>query len=346
MDDLTPVWSRSACWLALVSACLSLCPTALAAEPTSTELAVARRLFQEATDFERRRSFPEAIAKLRDALEIKETPGLRFHLAHCEEKVGLLVEAMLDYERAADLLASGVRADDVEQLLGPARRALEARLPTLRIAVPGGLEQLRVSLNRRTVSRAIVDRAAPINPGSYRVEVAATGYLPFVKVIKITEGEHAVIRADLAEPQRAEEKPSVDGAARGSSARNILLLGESVFTLAGLGIGVGHFFVRQAASNRYQKAQGDIERIAGDPGRSSCTMPTDTAVAAACEALNDSASDHQRARVLTYVGLAGAGLGTASIVLTLLIWKEPKFAPKVSAMFRPGGATLVLGGPF
>src|SRR5690606_8548188 len=76
--------------LLLAGALLLVAPSA-GAEPTATELAVARRLFREATQLEERQRWDLAAQKLREAIRIKETPGLRFHLAHCQENMGLLV---------------------------------------------------------------------------------------------------------------------------------------------------------------------------------------------------------------------------------------------------------------
>ncbi len=54
------------------------------AEPSAADIASARRLFSEATELRRAGQWSDAAAKLREAIAIKETPGLRFHLAHCE----------------------------------------------------------------------------------------------------------------------------------------------------------------------------------------------------------------------------------------------------------------------
>src|SRR5688572_26156008 len=64
------------------------------AEPSATELSVARKLFQEASELESRDDFEGARKKLRAALEIKDTPGLRFHLGYCAEQLGEFVTAL------------------------------------------------------------------------------------------------------------------------------------------------------------------------------------------------------------------------------------------------------------
>src|SRR5882724_4575305 len=77
----------------------------LFADPLPAEIMLARRLFAEARAREEAKDWPTAASKLNEALAIKETAGLRFHLAYCEEQQGLLVEALVDYERSEDLPA-------------------------------------------------------------------------------------------------------------------------------------------------------------------------------------------------------------------------------------------------
>ena len=156
----------------VVASALAASP-AWADEPTATELAIARRLFKEATELEAEGEWELAASKLKEALQIKDTPGLRFHLAHCEERLGQLVEAMLDYDRARDLLAAGAKAPDVESLLEPARRSLEQRLPTLLVVIPADVPNLSIQLNGRTQARPVLGRPAPVNPGKYHVVVSA-----------------------------------------------------------------------------------------------------------------------------------------------------------------------------
>jgi hypothetical protein len=88
-------------------------------EASAADRASARRLFEEATELESRREWSAATAKLGQALEIVETPGLRYHLAYCQEEQGLMVEALRNYERAQQMIAAGTKAPDVAELLAP-----------------------------------------------------------------------------------------------------------------------------------------------------------------------------------------------------------------------------------
>src|SRR3954468_19292207 len=113
------------------AACLlasSLCSRWAFAEPTPTEIAVARRLFEEATELEGRSEWTEARAKLTEAVGVKETPGLRFHLGYCAEQLGEFVAALLQYDRAVDLIRAGATAPDVARQLEPAKARVEGKI--------------------------------------------------------------------------------------------------------------------------------------------------------------------------------------------------------------------------
>lgn len=121
---------------------LALAPPAavLAAEPTPSEISVARRLFDEGKSAEENGRWREAADKFRQAAAIKDTPGIRFHLARCEEERGALVEALVEYDRARELLDGGVKAPDVERLLPEARERVRARVAHVTLRLPDGVQ--------------------------------------------------------------------------------------------------------------------------------------------------------------------------------------------------------------
>ena len=135
---------------------LLLGATPVAAEPVSAEIALARRLFAEAKAAEEGKDWSLAAAKLRDAIAIKETGGLRFHLAYCQEQQGLLVESLGDYERADDLTAG--TNDDLRSQLPAKREALHRRIPTVTLLVPPKPTDPTLTVDGRSM---MVDRGPP-----------------------------------------------------------------------------------------------------------------------------------------------------------------------------------------
>jgi hypothetical protein len=166
------------------------------ADASASELVVARQLFRDAVELERARAWEKAAGKLRDAIAIKETPGLRFHLAHCEVELGLLVEALLDYDRAGELIFGGVKAKDVELLLTPASEALKKRIPTLTVEV-GDVEGASVELDTKPVSASAIGRPTLLNPTSHQLVVRAPGRIPFRREFTLAEGQKLALVALL-----------------------------------------------------------------------------------------------------------------------------------------------------
>src|SRR5204862_4781008 len=135
-------------------------------------------------------------------VSIKDTPGLRFHLAHCEEQMGHLVEAAAEYDRADALIREGAKAADVAELLEVARAALRERVPTVVIRAPAGTRDLRLTIDDQPVSSAVLGDRVPLNPGSHAILVEASTRRPFRLEVTLKEGEDRAIEADLkSEPE-------------------------------------------------------------------------------------------------------------------------------------------------
>lgn len=312
---------------------------ARAQEPSPTELAVARRLFEDATDLERMERWELAASKLREAVAIKDTPGLRFHLAHCEENMGQLVEALLNYERARDLIAGGAKAPDVEALLEPARLSVERRLPTLVLVTPVGVKEMDVEINGRPMARSVLGRPAPVNPGTHRILVKAPGYRDFLQEISIGEGLRRTVSVELQPiPLPAAPPPTLPpvntrrpDSASASGARTFVLLGEAALTVAAAGMGVAYRIEQESARDRIPRARRRIDELGTTTADSSCNgARAGSTVDSACRELHSAINDYDRARFLSAAGFVGAGVGAVSIVLTLALWPKNSEPPRVA----------------
>src|SRR5688572_28856013 len=151
-------------WLAsaIVAIALTTAPAlparAQAAEPTPAEIAVARKLFTEASELEQAKNWSGAEGKLREAVAIKETPGLRYHLGFCLEQQGKLVEALVEYDRADEMLARGVKAPDVAELVGPARDGVKKRVGNIVLKLPEGVsdKDAKIQIDGTAVKPALI----------------------------------------------------------------------------------------------------------------------------------------------------------------------------------------------
>src|SRR5688500_18170811 len=113
--------------LALVLPLLLHAIPAQAADPTPLQLKRARELFHEAEGHEDRREWPEALRKLRLVAEVKLTPGVRSHIALCEENVGDLAAAHDDYVAALEE-AKATHAEEVVVFVTPRLASLRRRV--------------------------------------------------------------------------------------------------------------------------------------------------------------------------------------------------------------------------
>ncbi len=336
---------------AVVACAFALVAVPALAEPTPSELVLARRLFADASALEEAGHWEAASTKLREALAIKETPGLRYHLAHCEEQLGALVAASLEYARASELIRAGAQAPDVAQLLALADQRLVLQIPKLVLDVPADLQGVTVEIDGHAINAAVLKNPIPLDPGSHQVTAHAPNRGDFNERVELTLGQtHTLV---LVFPQRGAPPPEPSAATpravrpavpgperRGVAPRTIALIGEGALVAAGLGVGIGFTVARANAADRVARFQSEIDARAGS-GDAGCEA---VATSPACTELRSAIDDHRRSSLLMTVGYVGAGVGLTAGVLTWLLW--PASDARVSAAVGPDGATLGVGTTF
>lgn len=321
---------------------------------TPAEIAVARRLFGEATKLEHAKQWAGAAKKLKGALDIKETPGLRFHLAYCEENMGKLVQALVDYDRAAEMISDGVKAPDVAARLAAARKALKKRVPTLTVTLPAGAAGAKLSVDGQAMARSVVGQPMPLDPGQHSVEVDADGYKPFHATVTLAEGDRKTTAAKLEKIEAATPAtapapaapPTADtgGTHRAFPLRTAVLIGEGAVTLAGLGVGIGFTVARGNASSRADSAQAAIDQKTGKPGDPSACTNASPDVQTSCDALKSALSDKDNDGRIATVGFIGAGVGAAATIVTWLVWKPAAREHALAVTLQPVAGGGMLGG--
>jgi hypothetical protein len=327
-------------------AAVVLATSSVSAEPTPTEIATARRLFSEARAAEDIREWSVAASKLRAAIVVKETAGLRFHLAYCEEQQGMLVEALADYERSEDL-GKQSNEDFVAQL--PARReSLHKRIPTVTVLTPPTVADVVVSVDGHVVPSTFLGKPIPLNPGQHKLEAAAPGRATFVSDVMLKEGDALVTSASmLAEEKRAVSsslpsatapRPTLPPPApsSGSSARSFALLGEATLALGALAVGIGYTV---AASS----ADGDADRLRGEVDGQGCSAQTPSRV---CTDLQHFVDLAQTDRFIGLLGFIGAGVSAAAFAGTLVLWQGTTVKASIVPHGTPSAPGLSVVGRF
>jgi hypothetical protein len=342
----------------LLGALLLVAPAAKSQgrRPSPSEVTEARQLFAEAAELEAHSQWSAAAVKLKSALAIKETPGLRYHLAHCEEQLGSFVEAAADYDRAADLIHDGAAAPDVEPLLPLARRRLESRIAKLDIVVPSGISAA-AELDDRALAASALGTSLKLDPGIHRVIVRAAGHSEYRAFVSLSIGEHRTLKIVFPDPVPAAPASPVASAAASeapasgasspsrapsdarpsSGVRTALLVGEASLAAAGVGIGLGFGLARPAAARRVHAAQANL--------------PEDSQVCAndrtgACAELGDAISTYRRDVNVETIGFVGAGVAAGLFAATWALWPSPRKETAITVQPAAGGAVFSARGVF
>ncbi len=323
--------------LLLVCTALSLAQAAHA-EPSAVEISAAKHAFEAALGAEAEQRWADAGTKLREAIAVKDTPGLRFHLAHCETELGHLVEASVEYDRALELLQAGAKAPDVQKLLAPARAELLKRIPHLSLEIQSDVKVPVISIDKRPYTASELALGVPLNPGAHQVRVQAAGRRTFERSLTLKEGDRIMLPVALEgastpevpldtspapEPALEQRSSAAEKTRTGdaSPTKLYLMIGESVLVAAGLGVGIGYSVARGAATERINDAQARIDEVS--PGADACHT-TDSQLAGACSDLHAALDDHDRAALLSRIGFVTAGVGAAALVTTWLVFPRPR----------------------
>lgn len=348
--------------LGLLGPLAAASPAWSAPEPSPSEISVARRLFGEGRSAEEAGRWHEAAEKFRSAIAIKDTPGLRFHLARCEEEQGAFVEALVEYDRARELLDSGVQAADVEKLLPGARERVRAKLALLTLKTPQDAAEVTIELDGRTLSSSVLGQALPMNPGKHRVTAATRGRSRSVE-LELATGEARQLTLELPDatttPAGASPPPPASARApgpsvsssdsvapstgdHGLSARSLVLVGEGAVLVVGLATGIGFTLAKSSADDRSREANAALEQKFGGDPRACTQMP----LPEACPALNEAIEDGRRDAALATAGFVTAGVSALALGLTYGLWPEAASKPRVSASATRAGFSLALAGHF
>lgn len=300
------------------------------AEPTPTEIQAARDLFRKAEADEDAERWADALDKIKRAMSVKPTPGLRFHEALCEEKLGHLVAALADYT-AAEQMAREQNNKDVLDAVAEPLKTLRIRVPTLTIEVPPA-QGAQIELDGNPIAPGLYGVAMPVEPGTHRVSARAPGKRLFSTQVTLheREAETSTVRwTDVpalpetggggATQPDAHEKPETPPTETHPAGHvKVGAIVATVSSVALLGFGVGAYVAADGA-------HGDL--------------------VARCPTLTDCGDLRTTVRAWDAVAL-GAWIASAGVaVVAIVLWATPS-KPSSSARLelRPGG--LAFSGSF
>ncbi len=315
---MRPLFPRQAALAALLAGAFATAK-ARADEPATPGLSLeaARDLFVEAEKDEDAGRWGEALEKVRRVAEVKLTPGVRYHVALCEEHLGQLLSALDDYKTAATQ-ARAENAPDVLRLVDARVADASLRVAHVVIALVPAVADADVRLDGQAVTPGVPIDA---DPGRHTVEASAPGCAPSFAVVTLPEREttpyEVHLEPDVAPAAAAPAQPEVRANEPAKARRIGLAAAMAAVALAGGGIGA--------------YVEAGIEHA---DGVSACSHVV---------AASGSACDHERSSVRAWDWIAAgtwaaaAGLGAFSVIT---------FAGAHRTSVAVGPASLRLEGSF
>jgi len=286
------------------------------ADPTPSEVQAARELFKKAEADEDAGKWDDALDKVKRAFSVKPTPGLRFHIALCEEKLGQLVAALADYT-AADQMAREQNNKDVIDAVAEPLKTLRIRVPTLTIEVPAARGS-EVELDGKAIAQGLYGVAMPVEVGTHNVTAKAPGKRPFSTQVTLHEREAdtATVKwidlPPVVTPNDGHEEPEKPVETKSGPVK----VGAIVATAASavlLGVGIGAF-------------------VAADGAHSD--------LAAQCPTLTNCDDLRNTVRAWDWVALGSWIAAGGVAIVAVVLWAKPSSSPRASSArieLRPGG---------
>jgi len=165
----------------------------------------ARQLFQEASELREAGLYADAVARLRLAIAIKDTPGLEYHAGFCEAKLGHYRSAIQYYEKAAALLRKGATAPDVVALLPPAHTAALEHIARIRLHLGNSASTVQLTLDEEP-AQSVPEGDLLVDPGKHRLVLVSRGHNTETREVVVSEAEILNLQVDLTPVTRAEAR--------------------------------------------------------------------------------------------------------------------------------------------
>lgn len=247
--SLRPLTIRSTSCSALVALTLTFAGVAHA-DPAGDKNA-AEAVFREGRELMDKGDFKSACPRFEKSLALYQSASAALNLAKCYAKTDRLAAALTTIDRAVELskkIEDEGRRSELEKLTAEQRREIEPRVPTVRVTVSPKIEGMVVERNGIEIPTPMVGAPIPVDPGTYKIRVAAPGYQEVVRESEVGEGRAVLVEITLtrqgdvkaatpAAPKPAAGPPKpAEGEEASSSVWPWIVGGAGI---AALGVGIG-----------------------------------------------------------------------------------------------------------
>jgi len=207
------------------------------AQTSSTDVAIATQLFDDAQKLILAGKAADACPKYRESQRRDPQLGTLLHLADCYEEIGKIASAWAAFKEAAEIAArrnaSGLN-EPREKSARAHAAALEKRLARLTINVlNAGTPGLEIRQGGELVDRALWGSPVPVDPGVYTVTAHAPGKKQWTQMLEVpAEGGALEVTVPLLEN---DSKSTTMVASPASSSGRMMDAAESPATPTGSG---------------------------------------------------------------------------------------------------------------
>ncbi len=196
------------------------------------QLEQARTRYDQGLSQEAAGDWAGALATFENVGRVKMTPQVRFHVAHCKEGLGRLVEALGGYRLAEYEAGQAQAAADVLSEISQARAVLEERVPKLILERGEGTASGEIALDGVVLGQTSIGAEVPLDPGSHVVSVKLGDGRHFERTVRLKAGDKQQLHLDVppalqpessgpparaADPTSAAAAPAADAQAEGDS---------------------------------------------------------------------------------------------------------------------------------
>jgi hypothetical protein len=168
---------------------------------SDADRAAARELYVQGVQLQQNGKYAEALDKFQRAQSVLLAPTHQLHIAECQAALGKLVESAETYRALirAPLAAAAPPAFTAAQAQGTAELPqVDSRIPELKLDVtPSNAPGLQVLIDDQAMSTGLVGVSRPINPGTHKIVVAASGYSKSEQTLTIKERETKALAITL-----------------------------------------------------------------------------------------------------------------------------------------------------
>ncbi|MGZ3417606.1 MAG: hypothetical protein ACXVEE_07055 [Polyangiales bacterium] len=296
-----------------------------AATTSKADLEKAKKAFFEGIALEEQKKWDEALKRFELVAKVRMTPQVRFHIALCKENLGMLIEAMHDFE----LAEADAKSEKVETVMKEAPEhaaAIKPRIPKLTIKVPSDVEGLAVTLDGNPIDPKGSEETL-VNPGTHKIEATAEKRKPFSQEVTLADGESKSILVKVPplgggepkeEPPPKEEPTPQPKPSGGPPVAALVVGGIGVVSL----IGAGAFYLARSS------VKSDLDSACGDD-RQSCPADKEGAI-------STGRTYTTLTNVFAIVGVVGVGAGIVLYVTAPKDKEQPAAtAPATSIRLVP-----------